>query len=194
MLKEYSCEEIDSVSAIRVEVVCMHVISRQGLSAITRRAASDSITTSVRPSHSTFSARLYRPLHKSDPRAQNRSSRSFSIMNGHTATQTVEELTSSLSNLGLSKIPSVSDTSSYPTFNQIDIYRSHITELLEPITGASSKVIYSALQWTQTLDNGDLMLPVPALRLKGKKPDAMAQEIAEKVRRLGKWHIQMLTA
>ena len=55
----------------------------------------------------------------------------FIIMNGHTQppTQSVEELSSSLKALGIDHIPSVPDTSSYPTFNQIDIYRSHITQL-----------------------------------------------------------------
>lgn len=94
----------------------------------------------------------------------------------------MEGLTSSLQSLGVSKVPSVPDTLSYPTYNQIDIYRSHITELLVEVTGAPANVIYPALQWTQVLDYGDLVLPVPALRIKGKKPDALAKEIAEKVR------------
>lgn len=103
-------------------------------------------------------------------------------MNDHTNSfQTMDELTSSLQALGVSKVPAVPNTPSYPTYNQIDIYRSHITEHLEPITGASAQVIYQAIQWTTTLEYGDLMLPVPALRLKGKKPDELAKEIAEKV-------------
>ena len=105
-------------------------------------------------------------------------------MNGNTQppTQTMDELASSLQALGVSKVPLVPETPAYPTLNQIDIYRSHITELLEPITGADKKIIYPALQWTQTLEYGDLMLPVPALRLKGKKPDEMAKQIAAQVR------------
>ncbi|GAB7350129.1 hypothetical protein MBLNU459_g0792t1 [Dothideomycetes sp. NU459] len=95
-------------------------------------------------------------------------------------TFTMDQLTASLSSLGVSSVPSVPQVITHPTFNQFDIFRSHITELLAPITGADPKVIYAALQWTQTLSNGDLMLPVPALRLKGKKPDAMAIEIVEK--------------
>lgn len=166
----------------------MHVICRLGLRGVFRRIASaSSITKLDRLSHSTtFSAQLH--SRNCPPRiafavAEHSDSRPFSIMNGNTIppTQSVEELTSSLNALGLSQIPSVPDTNSYPTFNQIDIYRSHITELLEPITGVSAKVIYPALQWTQTLDNGDLMLPVPALRIKAKKPDELAREIAEKV-------------
>ncbi|PSK58595.1 Arginine--tRNA ligase, cytoplasmic [Elsinoe australis] len=94
--------------------------------------------------------------------------------------QSIEELTSALNGLGVDKVPQIADTISYPTYNQIDIFRSHIAELLEPITGASPKIILPALQWTQTLDHGDLMLPVPALRLKGKKPDEIAKDIVEK--------------
>ncbi|KAI9809991.1 MAG: hypothetical protein M1827_006758 [Pycnora praestabilis] len=64
--------------------------------------------------------------------------------------------------------------------NPFDIYRSHITEILAPITGADAKVIYGALQWTQTLDKGDLILPVPALRVKGRKPNELALEWGER--------------
>ena len=70
-----------------------------------------------------------------------------------------------------------------PTYNQVDIYRSHIAELLAPITGVAAQQIYPALQWTQILEYGDLMLPVPALRIKGKKPDQLAVEIKEQCAR-----------
>lgn len=93
----------------------------------------------------------------------------------------MEELTSSLKSLGVSEVPSVHGIISYPTYNQVDIFRSHIADQLAPITGVDGKIIYNAIQWTQTLDNGDLMLAVPALRIKGKKPDELAKEIAEKV-------------
>ncbi|GAB7346451.1 hypothetical protein MBLNU457_5144t1 [Dothideomycetes sp. NU457] len=103
-------------------------------------------------------------------------------MNGNTEphTQTMDDLAASLQSLRVSNVPQTSQVHTYPTFNQFDIYRSHIAELLAPITGADPKIIYSALQWTQVLDFGDLMLPVPALRLKGKKPDELAKEIAAK--------------
>jgi len=65
----------------------------------------------------------------------------------------------------------------YPAVNPFDIYRSHITTILQPITGVDAPIIYNALQWTATLDKGDLVLAVPALRVKGKKPDQFAQEI-----------------
>jgi arginyl-tRNA synthetase len=69
----------------------------------------------------------------------------------------------------------------HPDTNLIDSYRAHITELLHEVTGVDSLIIYPALQWTQTLDKGDLVLPVPALRVKGKKPPELAAEWVEKV-------------
>ena len=68
----------------------------------------------------------------------------------------------------------------YPKHNPVDVYRAAIIEQLHSITGAEPAIINNAVQWTQDLKHGDLVLPVPALRLKGKKPDDLAKEIAEK--------------
>lgn len=94
-------------------------------------------------------------------------------------TDTMTDLTATLQSLGLSNVPRLPNT--YPALNPVDIYRSHITELLATITGVEPKIVYNVLQWTQTLAMGDLVLPVQALRLKGKKPDELAKEIGEKV-------------
>jgi len=96
-----------------------------------------------------------------------------------THTQSIDELISTLKEFGVSEVPKAPNT--YPELNPVDIYRSHITELLSPISGVDPKIVYSALQWTNTLDMGDLTLPVPALRIKGKKPDVLAAELGEKV-------------
>ena len=64
--------------------------------------------------------------------------------------------------------------------NPVDVYRHHISEKLEPIAGKPSSEIYDRLAWTQTFDKGDLSLPVPALRIQGKKPAEIAKEFAEK--------------
>jgi len=69
----------------------------------------------------------------------------------------------------------------HPEVNPVDIYRAHLTSLLTEVTGVDAAVIYPALQWTQTLEKGDLVLPIPALRVKGKKPDQLATEWIEKV-------------
>jgi len=99
--------------------------------------------------------------------------------NGNSQYQTLEELTQTLSKFGVSEVTQFPNA--YPAYNPVDIYRAHITELLVPITGVDPKVIYQAIQWTQTLDKGDCVLPVPALRLKGKKPDEVAKKIVEEV-------------
>lgn len=92
---------------------------------------------------------------------------------------TMQELASNLHSFGLNDVPAFPGAN--PALNPVDIYRAHLCELIAPIVGADPKVVYPAIQWTQTLEKGDVTLPVPALRLKGKKPDETAKLIAEKV-------------
>ena len=68
----------------------------------------------------------------------------------------------------------------YPDINPVDIYRAHITSIMHDITGVDKSTIYPALQWTATLDKGDLMLAIPALRVKGK-PDDLGKQWLDKV-------------
>jgi len=91
----------------------------------------------------------------------------------------------------LSKL-SVDDTKplfpgSFPHANPQDIYRQHITQLLHEASGVDPKIIYPTIQWTSSLDKGDFTVAVPALRIKGKKPDALATELATKVSHLTVW-------
>ncbi|KAI9706458.1 MAG: hypothetical protein M1836_003464 [Candelina mexicana] len=95
-----------------------------------------------------------------------------------TKTQSLDDLASTLQSIGLSEVPRSSNA--HPTLNAVDIYRSHLTELLASITGVDAERIYPVLSWTQTLEKGDLVLPVPALRVKGKKPNELAAEWADK--------------
>ncbi|KAF4631846.1 hypothetical protein G7Y89_g6282 [Cudoniella acicularis] len=67
----------------------------------------------------------------------------------------------------------------YPQFNPLDTYRVYLAENLSSITGLEAKTIYPLLQRTQTLDNGDLLLPVPALQIKSEKPEILAARWAE---------------
>lgn len=101
-------------------------------------------------------------------------------VNGVSGDHSMEELSSTLKSFGVQDVPSFPN--SHPTINPVDIYRAHVTELLQPITGADPKIIYPAVQWTSTLEKGDAILPVPALRLKGKKPDEIANAIGEQVK------------
>ena len=76
--------------------------------------------------------------------------------------------------------PSVDVQEAFSISNPIDFYRSEISKLLAPITGKPSNEIYERLAWTQTFDKGDLGLPVPSLRVQGKKPAELATEWSEK--------------
>ncbi|KAK4900848.1 arginyl-tRNA synthetase [Elasticomyces elasticus] len=90
------------------------------------------------------------------------------------------QITSQLEKIGLSQPPTFSGFQLSPEYNPVDIYRAYIIEQIQKISGAEPAIINNALAWTQDLKHGDLVLPVPALRLKGKKPDELAIEIADK--------------
>ncbi|KAK1966187.1 arginyl-tRNA synthetase [Colletotrichum sublineola] len=89
-----------------------------------------------------------------------------------------DQLTAQLEKLSIGKLESFPGC--YPDVNPVDIYRSHITSLLHDVTGVEKTIIYNALQWTQSLDKGDLVLAVPALRIKGKKPAELTAEWLDK--------------
>lgn len=96
------------------------------------------------------------------------------------ATTASEQLTQKLKTLSVTPLQEYPNC--FPDVNPVDIYRSHLTSILTEVTGVDAKIVYPALQWTQTLEKGDLVLPVPALRVKGKKPDELAAEWIQKVR------------
>jgi arginyl-tRNA synthetase len=91
------------------------------------------------------------------------------------AADPVNELSAQLEKLGsLDKYPNC-----YPEVNPQDLYRAHVTSILHEITGVDTTVIYNALQWTMSLDKGDMVLAIPALRVKGKPAD-LGQQWLEK--------------
>lgn len=106
----------------------------------------------------------------------------MALANGVSDCQKVDmnQISSQLQNMGLSHPPSFPGVSLYPECNPVDIYRAYIIQQIQKITGADPVIIDKAVAWTQDLKHGDLVLPVPALRLKGSKPDELAVEIANK--------------
>ena len=70
----------------------------------------------------------------------------------------------------------------YPETNPIDVYRAHIASKLSEVTGVDTSIIYPSVQWTQTLDKGDLTIAIPALRVKGQNPTHLAEKWAKEVR------------
>ncbi|KAG0654160.1 hypothetical protein C6P45_003500 [Maudiozyma exigua] len=69
---------------------------------------------------------------------------------------------------------------SYPDVNVVDLMRNYISEELHKISGVDRSLIYPALEWTNTMERGDLLIPVPRLRIKGANPKDLATEWAEK--------------
>jgi arginyl-tRNA synthetase len=70
----------------------------------------------------------------------------------------------------------------HPDINLLDAYRAHLSTVLAPITGVDKTIIYGALMWTQSLDKGDYILAVPALRIKGNTPAGLATSWQKQVR------------
>ncbi|KAH7326735.1 arginyl-tRNA synthetase [Stachybotrys elegans] len=68
----------------------------------------------------------------------------------------------------------------HPEINPLDLYRAHISDIISELSGVDRAIVWPAVQWTQALDKGDFVLAVPALRLKGTKPDVLAAEWAAK--------------
>ncbi|PUU73567.1 tRNA synthetases class I (R)-domain-containing protein [Tuber borchii] len=91
----------------------------------------------------------------------------------------IESLNEQLSNFGISE-PLTLFPDSNPTTNPIDVYRCYIADVLAPITGVDIKLVYPALEWTQNLEKGDLILAAPRLRIPGKNPSELTKEWAEK--------------
>lgn len=88
-------------------------------------------------------------------------------------------LSARLEELSISSLPPTMENS-YPLSNTVDLYRNYITEELHKLSGVDKSIIFPALEWTTTLDKGDLIIPVPRLRIKGADLEALTLEWAEK--------------
>lgn len=92
----------------------------------------------------------------------------------------IDQLTTLVNGLSLGSITE-KYPQAHPEINPLDVYRAHLSNVLAGISGVDSQIIYPAINWTTGLDKGDFVLAVPALRIKGQKPDALAAKWAEEV-------------
>lgn len=95
----------------------------------------------------------------------------------HTRKMSTENITSQLQKLSV-KEPKVME-GSHPDVNVVDLMRNYISEELSKISGVDEALIFPALEWTNTLERGDLLIPVPRLRIKGANPKELAFKWAE---------------
>lgn len=91
-------------------------------------------------------------------------------------TASVDFLNSRLGELKLEKPEPVSD--SFPEFNTVDLCRNYITEQLCKLSGVDKSIIFPALEFGTILEKGDLLVPIPRLRLKGQNPKELAEKWA----------------
>ncbi|CCE63289.1 hypothetical protein TPHA_0E01970 [Tetrapisispora phaffii CBS 4417] len=89
-----------------------------------------------------------------------------------------EHISQQLTKLSLA-LPAVVEGSN-PDVNVVDLMRNYISQELSKISGVDTKLIFEALEWTNTPERGDLLIPVPRLRIKGSNPKDLATEWAEK--------------
>ncbi|CAI4038202.1 hypothetical protein SMKI_04G5420 [Saccharomyces mikatae IFO 1815] len=89
-----------------------------------------------------------------------------------------ENMISQLKKLSIAE-PAVAKDS-HPDVNIVDLMRNYISQELSKISGVDTSLIFPALEWTNTMDRGDLLIPVPRLRIKGANPKDLAVEWAEK--------------
>lgn len=90
----------------------------------------------------------------------------------------VNTITESLASLGLKQSEEIANSN--PAYNVVDVMRNYITNELHDLTGISKDVIFPALDSPSTMDKGDLLVPLPRLRLpKGTDFKTKAAEIAE---------------
>jgi arginyl-tRNA synthetase len=81
-----------------------------------------------------------------------------------------------LHDLGVEAFPPAPETN--PPTHPIDIYRTYLADILSKATGCTPSLVYDSLQCPTTLEHGDLVLPVPRLRLKGKPPPQQTADLA----------------
>lgn len=92
----------------------------------------------------------------------------------------IEQLAGQVQGLSLDSVAQTYPNA-HPSVNPLDMWRAHIANVLSKISGVETSIIFPVIAWTTSLDKGDFTIPVPALRIKGAKPDALAEEWASKV-------------
>ncbi|GMG39743.1 unnamed protein product [Ambrosiozyma monospora] len=90
-------------------------------------------------------------------------------------TSSVPDLTQKLDKLKLEVPPQIEG--SFPASNTTDLCRNYIANNLSKLANVDANIAFQALEWSIVLGNGDLVVPLPRLRLKGNL-DELAQKIA----------------
>lgn len=86
----------------------------------------------------------------------------------------IYSITKGLAKLGMDQPKAVEK--SYPDHNVLDVMRNYIAEELSRVSQVEPSIVFEALDIPTTMDKGDLLVPIPRLRLKGVNPKEKALE------------------
>lgn len=96
-------------------------------------------------------------------------------------TYTFDNLAAFVAGLASSPVPkkSAAHPDLHLTNRPIDVYRAYMADILTEMTGCDLETALDSIQSSNALPNGDLVVPVPRLRLKGKPAKDQCIELAE---------------
>ncbi len=96
------------------------------------------------------------------------------------STASADDLLDLLKNLGLeSSVPEFSQTD--VTHNPLDIFHAYLAKTIVELTNCEAEIAYNSIQWSTDISNGDLVVVIPKLRLKGINAAEYAFELIQKV-------------
>ena len=95
------------------------------------------------------------------------------------ATTSLAGLQALVADIGLQPIPSF--TAADVLNNPLDIYHLYLAENFQTLVECEPELVYSSIQLSNTIENGDLDIVLPRLKLSGPKPRELAGELIKKV-------------
>lgn len=95
------------------------------------------------------------------------------------ATSSLPDLQAFVAQIGLDPLPIFATADALN--NPIDIYHSYLAERLQTLVECHPDVVYHSIQLSKTIEDGDLDIVLPKLKLDGVKPKELAGELLKKV-------------
>ena len=95
------------------------------------------------------------------------------------ATTTLLSLQAFAAKIGLQPIPSFAEADLLN--NPVDIYHAYLAKHLQTIVEGEDSLVYNSIQPSNTIENGDLDIVLPKLKLPGISPKELAGELLKKV-------------
>jgi arginyl-tRNA synthetase len=95
------------------------------------------------------------------------------------ATSSLPSLQAFVTGIGLEPLPSFAEGDVLN--NPIDICHLYLAEHLRTLVECDPHLVYNSIQLSKTIEDGDLDIVLPRLKLDGIKPKELASELLKKV-------------